>query len=130
MYVRYYSPDEFGEIRRDRNETMAARSDTDIETPPLIVPEYARHLWDWYLSISGGVRRVVDGVCGPIEPVQWVAWQGLSGEIVRPSDYAILRAMDDAYCVAMNLELRDYQARREAEAAKKAEQEKGRRKRG
>lgn len=77
------------------------------------------------MSLSGCVRRVIDGVCIPIPPTEFLAWCRASGTIVYPFEYAILSAMDDAYREEMNSELENYRLREknrqeiEAEKAKK-----------
>lgn len=98
--------------RRERNEQFGEPS------PPVIVPQAGRYLWDWYFSLSDSLRRVRSGVCEPFPPTEFIAWRVATGEIVYPSEYAILRAMDGAYCAEMNKELADYRerAREEAEA--------------
>lgn len=77
-------------------------------------------MWDWYFKISDCVRRVRDGVCEPIPPTEIKAWIELTGEIVYPSEYAILCAIDVAYCSEMNKELADYRVRERDEADTKA----------
>lgn len=83
------------------------------EAPPLDIPEAGQHLWEWYSDVSLRVGRIHDGVCHPIPPSEWLAWQTLTGEIVYPFEHAILGAMDVAFCVEMNKEL---EAKREAHA--------------
>jgi hypothetical protein len=101
-------------MRHERNEAFGETS------PPLIVPPSGRYLWDWYFDLSDSLRRVRGGVCEPFPPSEYIAWLHATGNIVYPSEYAILRAMDGAYCAEMNKELADYRerdrARREAEA--------------
>lgn len=47
-----------------------------------------------------------------------IAWREVMDVIVYPSEYAILSAMDVAFCDEMNKELADYHARVEAGAGK------------
>ena len=61
------------------------------------------------------MRRARDGDAEPIRPETFAAHFGLSGTVVYPVEYAILRAMDRAYCAELASELKDYQARRAAE---------------
>jgi len=42
-----------------------------------------------------------------------VAWAALTGEIVYPWEWSILRAMDAAYCGALNIELSEHRARQD-----------------
>jgi hypothetical protein len=82
------------------------------------VPPAGRFLWDWYFDLSESLRRVRAGLCEPIPPSEFLAWREATGNIVYPSEYAILREMDTAYCDEMNKELADFQERqREAQAA-------------
>ena len=77
----------------------------------MLVPSAGRYLWDWYFALSDVVNRINDGVCGRIEPLQFIAWCQATQTIVRPSEYAILTAMDGAYRSEMNKELADARAR-------------------
>ncbi len=52
-----------------------------------------------------------DYVCERIPWSEYLAWEALTGTIVRASEYATLVAMDRAFCAEMNKELFDYQAR-------------------
>jgi len=72
-------------------------------------------LWDWYFDLSDTLRRVRSGLCEPIPPTEYRAWRLETGNVVYPSEYAILRAMDGAYCAEMNKELEDYRSRQEEE---------------
>lgn len=55
--------------------------------------------------------RVRDGVCSPIPPSEYVAWLQATGKIVYPAEYAMLCAMDVAFCEEMAKELADYHER-------------------
>jgi len=112
-YVRYDVKDEGGETRRERNDRFGH------ESPPLEYPFAAAHLWEWYFDLSQRLRRVRDGVCEPIPPSEFEAWQRLTGNIVYRHEYAILAAMDAAYCDEMNKELADYQERMREKAEKR-----------
>lgn len=105
--VRYDTLDENKKTRRERNEAFG-----ETYSPPLVVPQNGRYLWNWYFELSESIRRVRDGVCEPIPPSEFVAWTIASGNIVYSGEYAILRAMDRAYCDEMNIELTDYSIRR------------------
>jgi hypothetical protein len=72
------------------------------------------------------LRRVRGGVCEPLPPSEFEAWATMSGNIVYPREYAILRAVDRAFCAETNAELADYQARqREASEAESKKPRKG-----
>lgn len=107
-------PDEKGVSRRERNERFST------DSPPLFVPDEGRYLWEWYEQLSSGVRRVEDGVCGPIPWSEYLAWSKVIGHIVRPREYAILRAMDEAFCTEMNKELADFRERQNQKAKDEA----------
>lgn len=66
------------------------------------------------------VRRVSEGICGPIEPDVWAGWERMTGNIVHPWEYGVLTAMDVAFCDEMNKELEANRAAKMAEAEKKA----------
>ncbi len=54
-----------------------------------------------------------------------MAWKGATGEIVYPSEYAILCAIDEAFCDEMNKELVDFRKRQADQAQKIAPNAKG-----
>ena len=112
VYVRYHLPNEHGETRVEKYENMGQ------PTPELEIPEIGRYLWDFYFAISGRLRRMRDGVCEPIPPSEYLAWLRLTGDIIYPSEFAILCAMDDQYCSEMNIEAKDYRQRLQDEAKK------------
>lgn len=96
-------------MRHERNERFGEIS------PAINIPSLGYYLWEWYFDLSDSIRRVRDGVCEPFPPSEFVAWRDASGNIVYPFEYAILRAMDGAYCAETNKELADYRARQEEE---------------
>ena len=73
------------------------------------------YLWEWFEEISESVSRTREGTCHPIPPSEFLAWATMTGRIVWPSEYAILRAMDRTFCSAMNVEFEEYRARKQAE---------------
>lgn len=120
-------PDENGKTRRERNESFDAAS-VPI-APPALIPPVASYIWNWYFSLSSSLWRIRDGICTPIPPSEFMAWKEATGEIVHPFEYAILRAMDAAFCAETNKELADYRVRQiEAQKAEiEAARPKGRR---
>lgn len=104
VWARYYTKDGDGETRRERN----ARFNQD--SPTLDVPDRGSHLWEWFTDISRS-RQYRDGSPQPISPTDWLAWSQMTGAIVRDEEWAILRAMDAAFVVAMTGELADQRAR-------------------
>jgi hypothetical protein len=113
VYVRYDVKDETGETRRERNERFGKPE----LSPPLRYPDAGAYLWGWYFDLSQRLRRVRDGVCEPIPPSEYEAWARLTDNIVYPHEYAILAAMDAAYCEEMNKELAAYHERLKDQAA-------------
>lgn len=93
------------------------------EVPPLDIPPAGEYLWDWYMDATSRVRRVVEGVCGPMPPSDWLAWAEITGNIVYRWEYDILAAMDVAFCDEMNKEL---EAKREAHQEEARTKSKGR----
>lgn len=91
------------------------------------MPSSGRYLWDWYFDLATSLRRVRDGICEPIPASEYLAWKRATGEIVYTQEYAILRAMDIAYCDEMNKELADYRARQKELAEANTPKPKGRR---
>lgn len=94
------------------------------EAPPLYIPDAGQHLWDWYMDATRRVRRVVEGVCGPVSPADWLAWAEITGNIVYRWEYDILAAMDIAFCDEMNKEL---EGRRETQIGEARDKAKGKR---
>jgi len=113
--IRYDFQDENKETRRERNARFGK------ESPELIITAQWQYLWDWYEALSAGVGRAVDGVCNPIPWSEFLAWSSVSGVVVHPSEYAILRAMDAVFCEEMNKEFSDYRARLDAKTRPDAE---------
>lgn len=108
-------PDKIQETRAEYNERFGQQD----KTPEMVVPVAGQHLWDWYFGLSGMLQRTREGICEPIPPSEYAVWiDRFCGEIVYPHEYAILAAMDVAFCDEMNKELDDLRARQE-EAAKR-----------
>lgn len=64
---------------------------------------------------------MIDGVPQPILWGDFLDWANVTGRIVRPSEYAILRDMDAAWREAMSVEMTDARVRIQAAAEAKAE---------
>ena len=92
--------------------------------PDLDIPEGGQHLWNWYSQVSQRVGRIRDGVCSPIPPSEWLAWQTLTAEIVYPWEHGILGAMDIAFCVEMNKELEAKRLEQQDEIEKRGRRKK------
>lgn len=106
VHVRYETPDDKDETRRERNEKF------NTPSPEFEVPEGGEFLWNWYFEISEGLRRIDDGVCFPIPPSEIIAWKNLTDRLLTADEYVILRAMDAVFCEETNKELQAYQERR------------------
>lgn len=100
-------------------EFIAGGSNVVDAPPEIIIPEGGGHLWEWYFDMSARLVRTQDFRTIPIPPSEWVAWEHVMDVIVYPSEYAILSAMDVAFCGEMNKELADFQAREEERAGKR-----------
>lgn len=125
VHVRYDTPDDKGETRRDRN----IRFDKAELNPEMILPEAGLYLWDWFHDISASVTRIIQGQPIRIPPSEFLAWATVTGRIVLQAEYAILRDMDAAFCSALGAEIVEAQARRkdraEAEAKSRVPRKKG-----
>ena len=66
------------------------------------------------------MRRVLEGVCAPIPPSEWVAWREITANIVYAWEFDILAAMDVAFCDEVNKELEAKRAAQADEAERKA----------
>lgn len=60
----------------------------------------AEYLWDWFWEAARGRQ---DGMNGPLalSAGELLSWASLTGAIVRPEEWAILRDMDGAYLAAV-----------------------------
>ena len=111
--IRYDFKDENNETRRERNARFGK------ESPEIVIPESGAYIWEWYQDLSAGVGRISDGVCDPIPWSEFLAWSSVTGAVVFPSEYAILRAMDAVFCEEMNKEFAAYRERLDAKHNKK-----------
>lgn len=121
IFVRYETPDENDQTRRERNEKF------ETPSPPLVIPEAGQFLWDIFHTLHRSVSRVSDGYYRMIPPSEFEAWCRLTGTLVYPTEYAILNAMDRAYCDEANKEL---DAAREREREDQKREAENRTKRG
>lgn len=101
IWTRYYTPGPSGETRAERHE----RFNKDV--PEFDIPDAGQYLWDWYFEISKLTVRVVDGQALPLTWDNLEGWARIVGKPVSADEFAILRAMDTAYCEALTGEL-DY----------------------
>lgn len=123
--VRYNTRRENGETRREYYERM------NQIVPEMTIPDEYEYIWEWFWELNGMINRAGDGYCRPISPGDYKAWTDISGNIVTPSEYDMLRAMDGAYKRAMDQEIEDRRTRAreqaELEAASRPQMRKGRR---
>lgn len=89
--------------------------------PPLIIPLLGKYLWDFFGDLNSSISRIDDGVCKLIPPSEYSAFFELSGLLITPIEYDILKAMDRVYCDEVNKELQSQRNKREERM--KAEQE-------
>lgn len=101
-------PDEHGETRVERNERFG-QSDLTPDKP--ILEHSALTLWEWFWNISQSVQRVRQGAAIRISPADFIHWQKLTGVNLHPSEYDVLKSVDQAYCIAMNMELEAFRER-------------------
>ena len=84
--------------------------------PEIEIPEAHEYIYSWFWEINGMVDRAGDGYCRPITPVDYKAWTDISGNIVTPLEYDILRTMDMAYKTAMEREMNERRMRAQEQA--------------
>jgi len=92
------------------------------------LPEAGVYLWQWFNSLSVMMTRVIGGVVHHIPPSEYLAWSAMTGCIVEPAEYAILRDMDAAFCAALSKEIAEVHARHRAaqdEKSKSSRKRKG-----
>jgi len=106
--ARYATSDRRGETRRERNARFK------VDSPVLDLPERGVYIWHWFFDASPS-RRFINGHPATITPSEWLAWAQITGEIIRPEEWAVLRDMDASYVNALQAELSD-QHIREGEA--------------
>lgn len=109
VYARYDLEDDKGDTRRQRNERVG------IESPVFEIPENGIYLWEWFNELSSSVFRNADGYYHLIPPSEYKAWSELTGSLIRPEEYAILRAMDIAFCNELNADIKALQIRKTEE---------------
>lgn len=107
IQLKYHTPDEKGETRAERNERF-----DQVTGPLLVIPEAGEYLWNWFWDIRNSLRQVLDGAAIPIPPSEFIAWAELTGQVVWPSEYAILRAMDKVFCSETNTLIKEDWERR------------------
>jgi hypothetical protein len=78
------------------------------------------YLWGWFQDVSTSITRVRDGAPQRIPPSEFLAWAMMTGRLVEPAEYAILREMDMAFCAALSVEIAEANARRRAAQEQKA----------
>ena len=102
--ARYDTPDRNGETRRQRNARFKQ------ESPSWEIPKGGEIIWEWFED-AGDLRGSSDGYPAKLSATEWLAWQQMTGNIVRPEEWQILRAMDTAYISALRSEFSDQMAR-------------------
>lgn len=112
IYTRYCIPDEKGETRRAYNERYGK------DAPPFEIPPEGKYLWDWFQQIADGTARFREGIYHPVGWIDLKAWAEVTGTIVYPREFDILRAMDAAFCKGMNINVQERRERALAEAEK------------
>lgn len=105
MFIRYDYPNENDETRRERNDRHG------VPSPEHCIPDGGETYWSWYFQISDGLTRVIDGVCMPVPASEINSWAQATYTIVTADEYAILRAMDTAFCDELNKELQAFHER-------------------
>ena len=111
MLVRYDTPDEDGETRRERNE----RFDCEDQNPEIEPPEDGKWLWDWFLELNA-CRSQGFSAPNAVTFPDLESWSRLTGNIIRREEIAIIRRMDDAFLAALAEEREEQRKRREAES--------------
>lgn len=98
--VRYETKNSNGETRRERNERFNHKTG---EAP--CVPQVGQHILEWFWQISEGRSTGINGndrlTCTEIS-----AWSQLTGNIITPEEFEMIRAMDVVWCNAMSEEIK------------------------
>lgn len=119
--ARYLTPDKNGQTRAEYNAAFYRDEPEKDPTPDWDIPPEGQYLYDWYIDIENGINRIVGGAVKRITWQDFVAWRSVTRNLVRPYEFAILRAMDLACCEALEGELQRARATAEDEAKREAE---------
>lgn len=57
-----------------------------------------------------------------IPPSEYVSWSEMTGNVVRPIEYDILKSMDRVFCEETNAEIQANRAKREEQLKREAEE--------
>lgn len=112
--TRYDFPNESGETRRELYARLGEM------TPLFIVPEVGLYLWNIFIDMNSSISRNHDGYYSLIPPSEYLAYLKLTGLLIYPFEYDILKEMDLAYCNELNLEENKRREQMQEEAKRKA----------
>lgn len=117
VYTRYEIPT-YGkdETRRERNKRVGEFA------PELNIPSDGYYIWEWFIDLNNAVSRIKDGICYMIPPSEYLAWCKLTGNIVYPVEYDILKSMDEVFCRETNLEIESVRSRQQEEQQRQVEE--------
>lgn len=121
VYTRYDTGED--ETRRERNEKVGEWS------PELEIPQNGLYLWNWFVNLNQSLSRIQDGFCRLIPPSEYLAWSKLTGNIVYPVEYDILKEMDAAFCTEMNKEFESVRTKQQEEQQRQIDEARSRSKR-
>ena len=83
-----------------------------IESPEQSIPHFGLYIWEWFFDACE-MRKEHDK---PLSASDWQAWRKMTGYIIRPVEWKILRKMDQSY-VASFLKEKQAAIQRSIEAA-------------
>jgi len=89
--------------------------------PDYEIPDGGEYIWDWFCDLLAWFNAVKDGAAIRLPPSELLAWARITGNVVSPDEYAILRDMNAAWVAAMNDEIaysQTVKAERDAAAGK------------
>jgi len=116
LIVRYETPDENGETRRERNARFG------VESPEIEPVEGGEFLLSVFWALNG-IRS--QGFAGPdpIRPRDIIDWSELTGTVLHQEERSIFLRMDAAFRAAWYAEAEEARAR-DAERAKERQRQK------
>lgn len=91
--------DEKGDTRRKRNARVS------VVSPDFEIPSEGVYLWDWFISLNESIFRVKDGFYHIIPPSEYKAWSEMTGNLITPVEYDILKSMDIVFCKELNSDI-------------------------
>lgn len=114
VHTRYDLSNENGETRRERYERLSK------PVPSFEIPREGIYLWDMFYQLTNAIHRIdFNGNYYLMQPSEIFTWMSLTKNLISPTEYDILNAMDVVFCNELNA---DINAKREKEELKRKQE--------